>query len=76
MPLPEASLGNLLAAGPTTPAAGLAAQRGSRNAPLMLDYLGLVVNVPNRTVFTALELRTMNGGIVTNIDSTVLVGQD
>jgi len=54
-------------------AAGLAARRGSRDALLMLDDLGLVVNIQNRTVLTALDLRTMNDGIVTNIDSTVLV---
>jgi flagellar operon protein len=56
-------------------AAGLAAQRGSRDALLMLGDLGLVVNINNRTVLTALDLRTMNDGIVTNIDSTVMVKQ-
>ena len=54
-------------------AASLAARRGSRDALLMLGDLGLVVNIQNRTVLTALDLRTMNDGIVTNIDSTVLV---
>ena len=42
----------------------------------MLDDLGLVVNINNRTVLTALDLKTMNDGIVTNIDSTVLVRKD
>jgi len=57
-------------------AADLAARRGSRDALLMLDNLGLVVNVGNRTVLTALDLKTMNDGIVTNIDSAVLVRTD
>lgn len=54
-------------------AADLAARRGSRDALLMMDTLGLVVNIQNRTVLTALDLANMNDGVVTNIDSTVLV---
>jgi len=51
----------------------LAAGRGSRDALLMMDNLGLIVNVKSRTVLTALDLQRMNDGIVTNIDSTVVV---
>ena len=54
-------------------AANLAARRGSRDTLLMMDTLGLVVNIQNRTVLTALDLSNMNDGVVTNIDSTVLV---
>jgi len=56
-------------------AARLAAQRGSRDALLMMDNLGLVVNIKNHTVLTALDLQKSQGGIVTNIDSTVVVGR-
>lgn len=51
----------------------LAAGRGSRDALLMMDNLGLIVNVKNRAVLTALDLKQIRDGIVTNIDSTVVV---
>ena len=54
-------------------AADVAARRGSRDALLMMNDLGLIVNIKNRTVLTALDLGAMKDGIVTNIDSTVVV---
>lgn len=54
-------------------AADLAARQGSRDALLMMDDLGLIVNIRNRTVLTALDLGSSSDGIVTNIDSTVVV---
>lgn len=54
-------------------AADLAARKGSRDALLMMENLGLVVNVRNRTVLTALDLDRTTDGVVTNIDSTVFV---
>ena len=54
-------------------ATDVAASRGSRDTLLMMDDLGLIVNIKNRTVLTALDLGNMKDGIVTNIDSTVVV---
>lgn len=54
-------------------ATDLAARKGSRDALLMMDDLGLIVNVKNRTVLTALDLGALSDGVVTNIDSTVVV---
>lgn len=51
-----------------TAAAGKAAQ----DALILLDGIGLVVNVPNRVVVTALDLHSGNETVVTNIDSAVI----
>jgi len=51
-----------------------AATKGSRESLLLLNNLGLIVNVKNRTVLTALDPQRMQEGIVTNIDSTVIIG--
>lgn len=45
--------------------------KGARDAYLVYGQVGLVVNVPNRTVVTALEHRPQT--VVTNIDSVVVV---
>lgn len=50
-----------------------AAARGARDSLLLMDDVALVVNVPNRTVVTALDPSRMENGIVTNIDATVFV---
>ncbi len=50
-----------------------AAAKGARDSLLVMDELALVVNVPNRTVVTALEPSRMQNGVVTNIDATVFV---
>jgi len=55
-------------------AADTAATKGSRESLFLLDNLGLIVNVKNRTVLTALDPQRMQEGIVTNIDSTVIIG--
>lgn len=57
-------------------AAERAAEKGSRDALLMMDDLGLIVNITNRTVLTALDLGRLEDGVVTNIDSTVMVKKD
>jgi len=54
-------------------ATSLAATKGAREALLMLDDLGFIVSVENRTVITALERSQMKGNVFTNIDSTVIV---
>ncbi len=55
-------------------AAEQARAKGSRDALILMRDLGLIVNVPNRTVVTVLDAQRMQSGIVTQIDSTVLVG--
>ncbi len=50
-----------------------AAGKGSRDSLLLLPDLALVVNVPNRTVVTAVEGERMKEGVFTNIDSAVIV---
>lgn len=48
-----------------------AEQKGSKDAYLLYGNTGLVVNVPNRTVITAMAHQ--DDTIVTNIDSVVMV---
>ncbi len=50
-----------------------AAAKGARDSLLVMGDVALVVNVPNRTVVTALDPARMQNGIVTNIDATVFV---
>jgi flagellar operon protein len=57
-------------------AAERAAEKGSRDTLLMMDDLGLIVNIKNRTVLTAIDLGRLEDGVVTNIDSTVMVRKD
>lgn len=54
-------------------ATDLAAAKGANESLMLLERLGLIVNVPNRTVVTVLSEQRMNEGIVTQIDSTVWV---
>ena len=51
-----------------------AAEKGARNALFILDRLGLVASVPNRTVITVVAQDEMTDAVFTNIDSAVLVG--
>lgn len=54
-------------------AADRAEAKGARDTLMMIDRLGLVVNIPNRTVVTALTGDRMRDGVVTQIDSAVMV---
>jgi flagellar operon protein len=54
-------------------AANAAASKGSREALLMMNDVGFIVNVRNRTVLTALDTAMLNDRVVTNIDSAVFV---
>jgi len=54
-------------------ATSLAASKGAREALFVLDDIGFIVSVENRTVITALERSQMQGNVFTNIDSTVIV---
>jgi flagellar operon protein len=47
--------------------------KGSQTSLLLLRDLSFIVNVKNRTVVTALDAKTMKDGVITQIDSTVLL---
>lgn len=53
-------------------AVGKAAATGARESLLLMDGLAFVVNVPKRTVITAMPVADMNGAVITNIDSAVV----
>jgi len=53
-----------------------AAAKSARNSLVLLDELGLIVNVPSRTVVTALDPSRMRDGVFTDIDSTVIIRDD
>lgn len=50
-----------------------AAARGSRTSLVLMDELALLVKVPQRLVVTALAQSAMRDGVVTRIDSAVVV---
>lgn len=50
-----------------------AAQKGSRDALILMRDLALVVSVKNRTVITAVEGERMKENLFTNIDSAVIL---
>jgi len=50
-----------------------AAAKGARESLFLLDRVALVVNVPNRTVITALPNQEAGNTVFTNIDSAVVV---
>jgi len=54
-------------------AANAAAAKGSREALLMMNDVGFIVNVKSRMVLTALDTAMLNDRVVTNIDSAVFV---
>jgi flagellar operon protein len=56
-----------------TEATDKAARKGATESLMLIERLGLIVNIPNRTVITALSAQRMSEGVVTNIDSTVWV---
>ncbi|MEX2672235.1 MAG: TIGR02530 family flagellar biosynthesis protein [Phycisphaeraceae bacterium] len=54
-------------------AADRAGAKGANDALMLMDDVGMIVNVPNRTVLTVLDEARMNDGVVTQIDSAVIV---
>lgn len=46
--------------------------KGGKDSLVMLDGLYLIVNVPSRTVVTAMEQGGMSDRVVTNIDSAAI----
>lgn len=56
-----------------TQAVDRAAQKGSRDALILMRDLALVVSVKNRTVITAVDGDRVKENIFTNIDSAVIL---
>lgn len=50
--------------------------KGIRDSLMLLGQIGLIVNVPNRTVVTALDTESLDRGIVTGIDGTVFLPRE
>jgi flagellar operon protein len=53
-------------------AAGEAEAKGARDALIMVKGLAFIVNIPNRTVVTAMDGDSVKDNVFTNIDSTVI----
>lgn len=56
-------------------AVSAAEAKAARDALVLLDGLGLVVNVPNRVVVTALDPDATTETVITNIDSAVIAAR-
>lgn len=48
------------------------AEKGGRDSLVLVGELALVVNIPNRTVITAVDGQSMKERVFTNIDSAVI----
>jgi flagellar operon protein len=45
--------------------------KGAKDTLVMLDDTALIINIPNKTVVTAIQVEQQNDNIFTNIDSVV-----
>lgn len=45
--------------------------KGSKDSLVMVDDTALIVNIPNKTVVTAMQINKENENVFTNIDSVV-----
>lgn len=50
-----------------------ASEKGIRESLVMIDSLAFIVNVPNRTVVTAMDQTEQQDNIFTNIDGAVIM---
>ncbi len=58
--------------GKLTKAVDGAAEKGARDSLVLLKNYAFIVNIPNRTVVTAMDGTSMKENIFTNIDSAVV----
>lgn len=49
-----------------------AAEKGARDSLILMNNCAFIVNIPNRMVVTAMDGKSLNNNIFTNIDSAVL----
>jgi flagellar operon protein len=57
-----------------TNAVDSAQRKGSNNSLVLFSNAAFIVNIPNRTVVTAMDGENIRENIFTNIDSTVIAG--
>lgn len=50
-----------------------ASEKGIKDSLVLVDSLAFIVNVPNRTVVTAMDQTETNSNIFTNIDGAVIM---
>ncbi|WJH33272.1 TIGR02530 family flagellar biosynthesis protein [Paenibacillus aurantius] len=50
-----------------------AAAKGAKDSLVLMNDMALIVNVPNRTIVTALDGATMKDNVFTQIDSAIVV---
>ena len=50
-----------------------ASEKGIRESLVLVDSLAFIVNIPNKTVVTAMEQTETNSNIFTNIDGAVII---
>lgn len=50
-----------------------AGEKGIQESLLLLDSLAFIVNIPNKTVVTAMETTETNSNVFTNIDGAVII---
>ncbi len=50
-----------------------ASQKGIRDSLVIVDELAFIVNIPNRTVVTAMDSTETDGNIFTNINGAVII---
>ena len=50
-------------------------KKGAKNSLVMMGELAFIVNVPSKTVVTAISKEQMKEQVFTNIDSTIFVDQ-
>jgi flagellar operon protein len=51
-----------------------AEKKGAKDSLVLLSDLAFIVNVPNRTVVTAMDGESIRDNVFTNIDSAVIAG--
>ncbi|MDD3051338.1 MAG: flagellar protein [Candidatus Cloacimonetes bacterium] len=49
------------------------AEKGGRESLIVMNEVSYLVNVPNRTVITAMDLESAKDNVFTNIDSTMIL---
>ena len=52
-----------------------ASQKGSQDSLVIMNNVGYIVNIKNRTVVTAVDGDSLNENVFTNIDSAVLINK-
>ncbi|WP_054958695.1 TIGR02530 family flagellar biosynthesis protein [Paenibacillus dakarensis] len=50
-----------------------AAAKGSKESLILMNDMALIVNIPNRTVVTAMDNQSMKDNVFTQIDSAVII---